>query len=283
MKRRTTIKLLLFATLLFFATGQLGGCGCLPWTQVPSVVLMDNVHQNIGNYAPIPDYYATVISTLQGMGYTVKLASEVGLAPSISTYGIVILAAPLQAYTSNETQALVKFVKDGGKLIMMGEYGSYGANTNLNTLSSALGAGITFNMDAVYDDTNNYNGNSDWPVTSNFVSHATTSGLSSIAYFATCSLSVQNPATAIVYAEDTAYTYANLNISKGNSAGSGLKAPGTKVRTSNIVLSAVAKIGNGKVIAIGDTNIFGDDVDSEETDFINVLDNLKFFKNIVTW
>jgi len=363
MKRRTTIKLLLFATLLFFVTGQLGGClscgpgagsisgtvkdtagnalsgatvkaggvqattgtngtyklenvpagaqtvtaskeGYITKTQqvtvtagqettnvnfalVLSVVLIDDTHRNANNFDGygVTSFYATLISTLQGMGYTVKLASEVGFTPSISTYGIIILAAPFQAYTSNETQALVNFVNNGGKLIMMGDWGGYAAsaNTNLNTLSSALGAGITFNMDTVYDDQSNYNGENDWPVTSKFVSHPTTSGLGSIAYICGCSLSVQNPATAIVYAEDTAYILTSLNISKGNSASSGIKAPGTKLRTANIILSAVASVGNGKVIATGDANIFGDDVYSEETDFINVLDNLKFFKNIIKW
>ncbi len=364
MKRRTTIKLLLFATLLFFVTGQLGGClSCGPGTgsisgtvkdtagnalsgatvkaggvqattgtngtykleNVPagaqtvtasktgyitktqqvtvtagqettnvnfalvlSVVLIDDAHQNENDFDgyDVTDFYATLISTLQGMGYTVKLASTAGFSPSISTYGIVILPAPFQAYTNDETQALVNFVKNGGKLIMMGDWGGYAesANTNLNNLSSALGAGITFNMDTVYDDTNNYNGNSEWPVTSEFVSHATTNGLSSIAYILGCSLLVQNPATVIVYAEDTAYTYANLNISKGNSTGSGIKAPGTKTITEgSIILSAVVSIEKGKVIAIGDVNIFGDDVFLEETDFINILDNLKFFKNIINW
>jgi len=288
-------KLGLFFLVLLFGAGQLGGCSCSPPTEVTSLVLIDDTHLNVGIDTDITDYYAELISTLRGMGYGVKLASEVGLAPSVPTYSIVILATPSQGYNSSETQALVNFVENGGKLIMMGDWGGYAesANTNLSNLSSALGAGIEFNIDTVYDETNNWDGHTDWPVTSNFVSHPTTSGLSSIAYIAGCSLSVQDPATVIVYAEDTAMvyeedtadTFENLNTPKGNSASSGIEAAGTKdiIVVGDIVLSAVANIGNGKVIAIGDTNIFGDDVDSEETDFIYILDNLKFFKNIINW
>jgi len=280
-------KLGLFFLVLLFGAGQLGGCSCSPPTEVTSLVLIDDTHQNIEIGADITDYYAELISTLRGMGYGVKFVSEVGLTPSVPTYSIVILADPSQEYTSSETQALVNFVNNGGKLIMMGEstYSTESSNVILNNLSNALGAGITFNADAIYDDENTYEF-SGWIETSIFESHATTNGLSFLVYFGTCSLSLsaQGPATPIVYAEDTAYpapfTREGLNTSKGNSVSIGIEAPGTKVRTSNIVLSAVAKIGNGKVIAIGDTNIFSDVGDH---DYIYVRDNMKFFKNIVTW
>ncbi|MGC8972200.1 MAG: hypothetical protein ACP5K2_08425 [bacterium] len=60
------------------------------------------------------------------MGYTVNRASTAGFNPSISVYGIVILPAPFQAYSSNEKQTLVDFVRAGGKLVMLGELGGYG-------------------------------------------------------------------------------------------------------------------------------------------------------------
>ena len=263
-------KLGLFFLVLLFGAGQLGGCSCSPPTEVTSLVLIDDTHQNIDT--SIANYYPALISTLRGMGYGVKFVSEVGLTPSVPTYSIVILAAPLQPYSNSDIQALSNFVNSGGKLIMMGESDFPIAHVNdvLNNLSSALGAGITFDTNTIYDDENTYE-TPGWIETSRFVTHPTTNGLSSLVYFGTCSLSLsaQGPATPIVYAEDSAYT-------------PGIEAAGTKtiIPESDIILSAVANIGNGKVIAIGDTNIFSDVGDH---DYIYVRDNLKFFKNIVNW
>lgn len=278
-------KLGLFFLVLLFGAGQLGGCSCSPPTEVTSLVLIDDTHQNIDT--SIANYYPALISTLRGMGYGVKFVSEVGLTPSVPTYSIVILAAPSQEYTSSETQALVNFVNNGGKLIVMGEstYSTESSNVILNNLSSALEAGITFNADAIYDPQHIYQ-IPGWIETSRFVTHPTTNGLSSLVYFGTCSLSLQGPATPIVYAEDSAHPEVfpreGLNTSKGNSVSIGIEASETKtiIVDGGIILSAVANIGNGKVIAIGDTNIFSDVGDH---DYIYVRDNLKFFKNIVNW
>ena len=278
-------KLGLFFLVLLFGAGQLGGCSCSPPTEVTSLVLIDDTHQNIDT--SIANYYPALISTLRGMGYGVKFVSEVGLAPSVPTYSIVILADPSQEYTSSETQALVNFVNNGGKLIMMGEstYSTESSNVILNNLSNALGAGITFDTNTIYDDENTYE-TPGWIETSRFVTHPTTNGLSSLVYFGTCSLSLQGPATPIVYAEDSAHPEVfpreGLNTSKGNSVSIGIEASETKtiIVDGGIILSAVANIGNGKVIAIGDTNIFSDVGDH---DYIYVRDNMKFFKNIVNW
>jgi hypothetical protein len=219
------------------------------------------------------------------MGYTVNLASVAGFNPSISNYGIVLLPAPFQPYSDSETQALVSFVNAGGKLIMQGEWCPYGysANTNLNNLSSALHAGITFNMDIVYDDTNCYSRNNYWPLISDFVSHPTTAGVNTIVLLASCSLSVQTPAIPIAYASSSAYTSASL--SRGNSIGIGIKTPETKTKNGNIIVASVAEIGTGKVIAIGDINLFWDDVNniSGGTPYINLYNNMTFFENILNW
>ena len=253
----------------------------------PRAVLIDDVHQNENNFDgnTVTVFYATLMSKLQSMGYTVSLASIAGFNPSISNYGIVLLPAPFSSYSNSETQALVSFVNAGGKLIMQGEWYSYGysANTNLNNLSIALQAGITFNMDTVYDDTNNYSGTNYWPLISDFVSHPTTTGLETIALIASCSLSVQTPAIPIAYASSSAY--ASVSLSRGNGIGIGLKAPEIKTIGGNIIVAAVAEIGAGKVIATGDVNLFCDDVYgiSGGTPYINLYNNMTFFENIINW
>lgn len=279
-------KLGLFFLLLVFGVGQFGGClSCIPELILPMSILIDDVHTNENDFDGygINEFYGTLISTLQGMGYTVKLASSAGFSPSTSTYRTVILPAPFDAYTNSETQALVNFVKSGGKLIMLGEWSSYGnsAKTNLNALSNALGAGITFNMDTVYDNTNYYTYQY-WPLVSNFVSHPTTSGVSTIALIASCSLSVQSPASAIAYASSSAYTSSSM-LRGGNSIGAGIKSLEPSEKVGNIIVAAVAQIGSGKVVAIGEANIFGDDVYYGETNFIDLYSNMRFFKNIINW
>ncbi|MBC7320459.1 hypothetical protein H5T89_07415 [bacterium] len=285
----------LLLLIVAFGFGQFGGCSyissCMPissCTPIPKVVLIDDAHQNENDFDGygFDAFYGKLVTTLQNMGYTVNRASTAGFNPSISVYGIVILPAPFQAYSSSEKQAIVDFVKAGGKLIMLGEYGSYGytANANLNAISTALGAGITFNNNTVYDNTNNYNDENYWPLIQTFVSHPTTNGLTTLAYICGDSLSVQNPGTAIAYASSSAYTSSSLSRDVvGNSAGIGVKAPDTKDKVTSIIVSAVAQIGSGKVVAIGDANIFGNDVYENQTDFIDLYNNKKFLQNIINW
>ncbi len=158
------------------------------------------------------------------------------------------------------------------------------ANTNLNAISTALGTGITFNNDTVYDNTNNYNGTNYWPLISTFAPHPVTNGLTKLAYILGCSLSVQSPGIAIAYASSSAYTASNLSRDLGgNSIRVGIKAPDTKDKVASIIVSAVAQIGSGKVIAVGDVNIFGNDCYNNQTDFIDLYSNKKFLQNIVNW
>jgi len=283
------VRLGLLLLIVAFGLGQFGGCSCIPsCTPIPKVVLIDDAHNNENNFDGygFDAFYGKLKTTLQDMGYTVNRASTSGFSPSISVYGIVILPAPFDAYTSSETQALVDFVRAGGKLIILGEWGGYGdsANANLNAISTALGAGITFNNNTVYDDTNNYNSTSYWPLITNFVSHPTTNGLNTLAYIAGSSLTVQSPGTPVAYSSGNVRTMVNLSKDpRGNSAGIGMKSPDTKERVTSIVVAAVAQVGSGKVIAIGDTNIFGNDVYYHQTDFIDLYNNKKFLQNIVNW
>lgn len=283
------VRLGLLLLIVAFGFGQFGGCSCIPsCTPIPKVVLIDDAHENENNFDgyEFNAFYGKLVTTLQGMGYTVNRASTSGFNPSISVYGVVILPAPFQAYTSSEKQALVDFVKAGGKLLMMGEWGGYGdtANGNLNALSTALGAGITFNNNAVYDNANNYNSRNYWPLIQTFVSHSTTNGLTTLAYIAGNSLSVQSPGTAIAYASSSAYTSSNLSRDLGvNGTGTGLKAPETKDKVTSIIVAAVAQVGSGKVVTIGDVNIFSNDVYTNQTDFIDLYSNKKFLQNIINW
>lgn len=282
-------KLGLLLLIVAFGVGQFGGCTWIPsCTPIPKVVLIDDAHQNENNFDGygFNAFYGKLVTTLQGMGYTVNKASTAGFNPSISVYGVVILPAPFQAYSPSEKQAIVDFVKAGGKLLMMGEWGGYGdaANANLNALSTALGAGITFNNNTVYDDTNNYNGKNYWPLIQNFVSHPTTNGLTTLAYIAGCSLTVQNPGTAIAYASSSAYVSGSLSRElNGNSIGAGIKTPEAKERVTSIVVAAVAQVGSGKVVAIGDANVFANDCYNNQTDFIDLYSNKKFLQNIINW
>lgn len=247
--------------LLPFGLGLFGGCGsCIPETILPKAILIDDIHWYEG-YEP---NYDGMISTLQEMGYTVKLASEAGFNPSLFTYRTVLLPAPFQAYTSEETQALTNFVRSGGKVIMLGEYGGYQGglpNTNLNSLSTSLGAGITFKFTTVSDTTNNYLNSQFWPLISDFVNHPTTTGLEEIVFMVGCSLETQSPAIPIAYASSTATEIFPEHF-----------------RNGNIIVAAVSQVNLGKVIAIGDTGLFSDDYD-----FLDLYDNKQFFKNIINW
>lgn len=281
-------KLGIFLLLLLpFGLGLFGGCGsCIPEILLPKVILIDDVHQNENDFDgySINSFYEKMISTLQEMGYTVKFASQAGFNPSLLTYSTVLLPAPFQAYTSGEIQTLVGFVNSGGKIIMFGEWSGYGdtANANLSILSTTLGAGIVFDSNTVYDDSSNYNNTNYWPLISDFANHPTTTGLSEITLIAGTSLTTQSPAIPIAYASSTAYKQASFSRGE-NSVGAGIEPVGNRLKVGSIVAAAVSQVGRGKVIAVGDVNLFSNDIYFGGTDFIDLYSNKQFLKNIINW
>ncbi|AKI97057.1 hypothetical protein [Kosmotoga pacifica] len=258
----------------------------LPCFGPPKSVLIDDTHYNSYDFDGYGGaaFFATMITMLQSMGYTVAFTSSDGFNPE--NYGILILPAPVNNYTTAEMQKIANFLSlMNRKLIVLGEWYSYYDSTVLNDLLSYLGSGISFNDVTVYDTVNNYDSDSMWPTVSDFASHPITAGLSIIAFFATTSINTTAGAIALAFASGSAYESAPSLISNSPLGVSGAESEEKVTISTTINVLAAETLKKGKVVAVGDVTLFIDDVYNylASGNFIDVHDNDKLLTNIINW
>ena len=250
---------------------------------VPKTLLIDDIHNNaIGGSFNI--LFAKFIQEFQAKGYSVSLASSVGFSPE--NYGAVLIAVPQLSYTAAEKNKLSSLLSRGGKIILLGEWYSYYNNAPLNAITTAIGVNISFNNNELLDKTNNYDGTTYWVTTTKFETHPLSAGLSKIVIFAGCTLNVGAGADVVARAEATSYT-ASVEAAPF-SAESSIGVSQEEEYDSQVIISvpvvAAARVGVGKVFAVGDTNIFGNEPGSLVSgDYIDILNNKKLLQNIIDW
>lgn len=250
---------------------------------VPKTLLIDDIHNNAigGSFNTL---FAKFIQEFQAKGYSVSLASSVGFSPE--NYGAVLIAVPELTYTAAEKNKLSSLLSRGGKIILLGEWYSYYNNAPLNAITTAIGVNISFNNNELLDKTNNYDGTTYWVTTTKFETHPLSAGLSKIVIFAGCTLNVGAGADVVARAEATSYT-ASVEAAPF-SAESSIGVSQEEEYDSQVIISvpvvAAARVGVGKVFAVGDTNIFGNEPGSLVSgDYIDILNNKKLLQNIIDW
>ncbi|MBN2219380.1 MAG: hypothetical protein JW697_03790 [Kosmotogaceae bacterium] len=260
---------------------------CFPgsFPRVPRTVLIDDSHNSRIDAAASVEL-ENFIQAFKDKGYTVDLSSEEGFSPE--EYGIVVVVAPQTFYSVDEMIELNTLLSKGGKVLLLGEYYSYYDSAPLNAVASYLEVGIQFNNNLLHDNTNNYDGNNIWITTTKFNTHPLTAGLNKIALIAASSLNTSGETQTVAYAEPT--TYVPLYVSSRDSlsgvvSGVDLAASEFSSQITIVVpLVAAASVGSGKIVAIGDVNIFSDDLwDYISGDFIDIFDNRKLLENIIDW
>jgi len=240
-------------------------------------VLIDDAHTNI----PAHDYFPILQGELEGRGYLVHYASDVGFNPQGYDYLMVVVPTKSD-YTSAEIDVVSTFVESGGRLILIGEHGSYTSNARINDLSAGVGTGITFNRDTVYDDTNNDQDRNNWPIIDDFASHSITEGLSEICIYAGCSLDLSGGATALATGGPNSYVVPYIKGKRqtlASPSGEPLTSPPKAIVPGAPIVAAYSTVDNGDVFAIGDVNIFSDDTSSSDIG-INFYDNLALALNL---
>ncbi len=246
-------------------------------------ILIDNTHNNESNYDGFTkeDFFGTLISTLESEFNTVHFTSEVGFVPE--KYDILILDAPFTSYTSTEKNKTNNFLQSGGTLVALGEYYGYWNRSYLNDMLSYLGVGIRFEATHIFDSTNYYQ-HTVWPIISEFYSHPLTNSVNSIVLIGAASLNVFGNADVIAESSTVSvsetFKTQNLNSTSPTSTDNHLFSPQIII---TVPIIAVDSVGQGKVVAIPDVNLFGDDVYYNDTDFIDLYDNKDLLMNIVNW
>jgi tetratricopeptide (TPR) repeat protein len=196
--------------------------------------------------------------------FIIRFSEERLSSFQLSYYDVLVLFVPSIPYSFEEDEAITKFVEEGGVLITFGEHGRYMEENNVTGVINSISEefGIHFNSDEVIDPEHNLNGKTCYPVISNIVAHPVTKGVSSIGYICGCSLTLSSA---------TPLALSNRPTSDGK-------------QHSDIVILAITKYGQGRVLAIGDMDFLYGSSDSEENeDYLSLEDNKMLAFNMFDW
>jgi hypothetical protein len=184
---------------------------------------------------------------------------------------ILIIGNPIDNYFSSiEIKEIINFVREGGRLILISEYGSdYLQKTNLNDITEK-NFGIFFHKNIVkeYNEINQ-NCSSILSIQNFHRTQITNHAIREVIIGGACSLFLNKNSKPLLFS-NKAWTEAY-----SNSAEQWIKE-GVEQQHS---IAAYTEYGRGKVIAFGDIDIFTND----DNIGLNLRDNRKLILNILNW
>ena len=183
---------------------------------------------------------------------------------------LLLIGNPIDDFFSSiEVKSVVDFVRSGGGLLLLSEYGSdYLQKTNLNEIAGKLG--INFEKNLVKEvNKANQNYISTLHIT-NFLKHPLTKNIREIKIGGSCSLSLSKDSKPLLLTNQNSWPEVF-----NSSTEQWIKEDEEKEQ----IIAAFTEFGKGKVVAIGDIDIF-----TSDSNFgLNSLDNQKFIQNIINW
>ena len=183
---------------------------------------------------------------------------------------ILIIGNPVDDYFSSiEIKSIIDFVREGGNLLLISEYGAdYLQKTNLNDISGKY-FGIYFQKNIVKK-YNKINQNCNNILTiQDFKDHITTIQLRDIILGGSCSLLINKNSEPLFYSKES-WTEVYNDLEKKWSKDED---------NQQQIMGAYTEYGRGKVMALGDIDIFSNDPNIG----LSLLDNRKFILNIFDW
>jgi len=183
---------------------------------------------------------------------------------------LLILGNPIDDFFSSlEIKHIIDHVRKGGGLLLLSEYGAdHLQKTNLNDISGKFG--IFFEKNLIKElNSNNQNCTSILHI-QDFAKHQITKNLREIIIGGACSLFLAKEVKPLLQTnEHSVWSEIYNNTSE----------EWTKDEEKQQIIAAYTEFGQGKVVAIGDIDIFT----TNSRIGINSLDNQKFLQNIITW
>jgi len=189
----------------------------------------------------------------------------------LSDVDLLIIGNPIDDYFSSlEVKLIIDFVRTGGGLLILSEYGAdYLQKTNLNDICGKLG--ILFEKNIIKE-INKVNQNcSSILHIRDFAKHYITRNIREIIIGGACSL-ILSKNTKPIFRINKEYAWTEVF---NNTTEQWIKEEEEKEQ----IIAAYTKFGQGKVLAIGDIDIFTNDSNIG----INSLDNQKFLQNAINW
>ncbi len=183
---------------------------------------------------------------------------------------LLIIGNPINDFFSSiEIKKIVDFVRSGGGLLLLSEYGAdFLQKTNLNDISGKFG--IFFEKNIIKE-ANSVNQNCTSILhIQNFSNHQITKQIREINIGGACSLFLKKEAKPLIK---------TLEKSFWSEVYSKSSEQWIKEEEKQQIISAYTEFGKGKVVAIGDIDIFT----SNSEMGIKSLDNSKFLQNMINW
>jgi hypothetical protein len=233
-------------------------------------ILFDLSHNEMLNI--YEDDFSDFLFLLEQANLLIKVNENQELTSKVlQNIDILVIGNPIDDYFSNiEIKTICDFVRVGGNLLLVSEYGAdYLQKTNLNDFSG-MHFGIFFEKNLIKE-LNHINQNRSSIVhIKKFQNHEITKGLREIIIGGACSLFLNKKAKPLFLTDDVDVWSEIYN----NMTGKWIKD-----KEQGQIIAAFNEFGKGKVVAIGDIDIFTNDKNIG----INSLDNQNFVRNLINW
>ena len=238
-----------------------------------STILFDLAHQEMLN--PNDEDFSSFFDLLQRIGVkVVKNETKEIVKDVLDGVDILVIGNPIEKYFSNvEVKNIVAFIMEGGGLLCLSDYGAdFLQKTNLNDL---LGThfGIFFEKNLIKEN-NPINHNCSSILTINkFQEHEITNQLREIVVGGACSFLINRYAKPLIETNDHDVWSEEYNSITDQWVKEEYQKEEKKI------IAAYREYGRGKIVAIGDVDMFTNDPNIG----INRLDNRQFIANVFKW
>ncbi|MDD5094244.1 MAG: C25 family cysteine peptidase [Dehalococcoidia bacterium] len=215
----------------------------------------------------------------------------------LGNYDAVVIPEPTQAYSKGEIDAIAQYVRGGGGVLLLGEWGSYAQDKGIYPVVNQIGGvfGLSFGDDVVEDGINN-DGNSLWPLISQFDSAVVGDDVATVVEYGGCSFTLSGDAFAIARSGGHVLTLPSSEIplkdgfsitsADASNLAMSEETPfdGVDPLVRGPIVMAASTLGEGRVAAIGDGNLFtNQDVDGDYLMDLYEYDNERIALNIIQW
>jgi hypothetical protein len=219
----------------------------------------------------LDDEFTDFLKLLQNLNLKIKKNENKDLTKKVlEDVDVLVLGNPIDDYFSNiEIKDIVNYVRVGGNLMLVSEYGAdFLQKTNLNEIATNFGFYFEKNL---IKEQNSHNQNCSSIIhIQKFPSNDIVNGLREVIIGGACSLFLKKGAKPLLQTSvNNIWSEIYNNTSE----------EWTKDKEQQHTIAAYSNFGQGKVIALGDIDIFC----SDDNIGINSLDNQKFLQNVINW
>ncbi|TXT62171.1 MAG: hypothetical protein BAJALOKI3v1_660030 [Promethearchaeota archaeon] len=233
-------------------------------------ILFDLAHNEMLNFSEAE--YSEFLSLLDTLNQDlVKNESSDITKKVLREIDVLVIGNPINDFFSTkEIVNIINFVKHGGSLLLISEYGGDALQkTNINDISGKY-FNIFFEKNILKERDPSDNNSSNIIKITSFSDHEITTQLREVVIGGSCSLLIKGNATILLSLNDNGWA------EKYNSS---INDWDREVKKTTYTVSACTIFGKGKVVALGDIDIF-----SKDPNFgINKLENRKFITNLFNW